>query len=249
MVSIAKAANNRVLPADEKKLNSGGRIWVPVSPSALWLPNSKMRSGKLPVSGKTIILLCIASFLGGSLFARRIWTQPNSEMNADLMIPTKSNNEKLRTISGECDLKCDTMLHLEEFLIVPLIVRMLSTNIFFDLTTLRVIMGCPPRPDCMLAATLVRYKSKPRVYIGCMKSGPVLSKKGLKYHEPQYYKFGEEGNKYFRHAMGQIYAISRDLAAYISINSGVCKSVERMKDVHHSCGEGDAAVWIVANSL
>ncbi|KAK2658524.1 hypothetical protein Ddye_005057 [Dipteronia dyeriana] len=154
----------------------------------------------------------------------------------------------------------------------------------------------------MLVTSLARHRSKPRVYIGCMKSGPVLSQKGVKYHEPEYWKFGEEGNKYFRHATGQIYAISKDLAAYISINSpilhryanedvslgawfiglevehvddrslccgtppdcewkaragnvcaasfdwscsGICKSVERMKDVHTTCGEGDDAVWNV----
>ncbi|CAH9122493.1 unnamed protein product [Cuscuta epithymum] len=157
-----------------------------------------------------------------------------------------------------------------------------------------------------LATTLARHRSKPRVYIGCMKSGPVLSRKGVKYHEPEFWKFGEEGNKYFRHATGQIYAISKDLAAYISINSGIlhryanedvslgawliglevehvdersmccgtspdemsdcewrakagnvcvasfdwscsgiCKSVERMKQVHHSCGEGEGAVWSI----
>ncbi|KAL0331151.1 UNVERIFIED_CONTAM: Beta-1,3-galactosyltransferase 7 [Sesamum angustifolium] len=69
-----------------------------------------------------------------------------------------------------------------------------------------------------LAATLARHRNKPRVYIGCMKSGPVLYQKNVKYHEPEYWKFGEEGNKYFRHATGQIYAISKDLAKYISIN-------------------------------
>ncbi|KAL7246388.1 hypothetical protein ACSBR2_001485 [Camellia fascicularis] len=73
----------------------------------------------------------------------------------------------------------------------------------------------------MLAATLARHRSKPRVYIGCMKSGPVLSEKNVKYHEPEYWKFGEEGNKYFRHATGQIYAISKDLATYISINQPI----------------------------
>ncbi|MCD9641287.1 hypothetical protein HAX54_027393 [Datura stramonium] len=77
MKNIAKEANNRVLPANGKKINSGGRVCVPVSSEALQLPNSKMSSGKLPVSGKTIMLLYIASFLGGSLFASRIWTQPN----------------------------------------------------------------------------------------------------------------------------------------------------------------------------
>ncbi|KAL4588863.1 hypothetical protein LXL04_001760 [Taraxacum kok-saghyz] len=154
----------------------------------------------------------------------------------------------------------------------------------------------------MLVNALARYRSKPRTYIGCMKSGPVLSQKGVRYHEPEYWKFGEEGNKYFRHATGQIYAISKDLATYISINSGIlhryanedvslgswvigldvqhiddrsmccgtppdcewktqagnvcvaafdwscsgiCKSVERMRFVHKSCGEGDDAIWNV----
>ncbi|XP_010539626.1 PREDICTED: beta-1,3-galactosyltransferase 7 [Tarenaya hassleriana] len=152
----------------------------------------------------------------------------------------------------------------------------------------------------MLVSTLAHHRSKPRVYIGCMKSGPVLSKKTVKYHEPEYWKFGDEGNKYFRHATGQIYAVSKDLATYISANlpilhkyanedvslgswfiglevehiddhsfccgtpphcewkafagnvcvatfdwrcSGICKSVERMKDVHEMCSEEEGAVW------
>ncbi|KAJ0025181.1 hypothetical protein Pint_08258 [Pistacia integerrima] len=73
----------------------------------------------------------------------------------------------------------------------------------------------------MLATTLAHHRTKPRVYMGCMKSGPVLSQKHVKYHEPEYWKFGEEGNKYFRHATGQIYAISKDLATYISINQPI----------------------------
>lgn len=155
----------------------------------------------------------------------------------------------------------------------------------------------------MVASTLARHKLKPRVYLGCMKSGLVLSKKGVKYHEPEYWKFGEEGNKYFRHATGQIYAISKDLATYISVNkhvlhryanedvslgswligldvihiddrslccgtpfdcerkaqagnpcgasfdwscSGICKSVERMEEVHQRCGEGYEAIWQIS---
>lgn len=69
-----------------------------------------------------------------------------------------------------------------------------------------------------LAETLARHRTKPRIYIGCMKSGPVLSRKGVRYHEPEYWKFGD---KYFRHATGQIYAISKDLATYISANQHV----------------------------
>ncbi|CAK9167466.1 unnamed protein product [Ilex paraguariensis] len=152
----------------------------------------------------------------------------------------------------------------------------------------------------IVGSILARHQSKPRVYIGCMKSGPVLVQKGVKYHEPEYWKFGEEGNKYFRHATGQIYAISKDLATYVSANrhilhrfanedvslgswfigldvehiderslccgtppdcewkaqagnpcaasfdwscSGICKSVERMEEVHQRCGEGDGAIW------
>ncbi|XP_049350064.1 probable beta-1,3-galactosyltransferase 2 [Solanum verrucosum] len=151
-----------------------------------------------------------------------------------------------------------------------------------------------------LAATLATHRSKSRVYIGCMKSGPVLAQKGVRYHEPEHWKFGEDGNKYFRHATGQLYAISKDLATYISINrhilhkyanedvtlgswfigldvehiddrkmccgtppdcewkaqtgntcvasfdwscSGICKSVDRIKEVHRRCGEGENASW------
>ncbi|XAR55380.1 Galactosylxylosylprotein 3-beta-galactosyltransferase [Bertholletia excelsa] len=154
-----------------------------------------------------------------------------------------------------------------------------------------------------LGETLARYRKKPRVYVGCMKSGPVLAQKGVRYYEPEYWKFGETGNKYFRHATGQLYAISRDLANYISINqhvlhkyanedvslgswfigldvvhiddrrlccgtppdcewkaqagnicvasfdwscSGICRSVERIKEVHRRCGEGENAMWTAA---
>ncbi|XP_042373327.1 probable beta-1,3-galactosyltransferase 2 isoform X2 [Zingiber officinale] len=69
-----------------------------------------------------------------------------------------------------------------------------------------------------LGATLAKHRLKPRVYIGCMKSGLVLAQKGVRYHEPEYWKFGDGGNKYFRHASGQLYAISKDLATYISMN-------------------------------
>lgn len=151
-----------------------------------------------------------------------------------------------------------------------------------------------------LGETLARHRKKSRVYIGCMKSGPVLAQKGVRYHEPEYWKFGETGNKYFRHATGQLYAISKDLASYISVNqhvlhkyanedvslgswfigldvhhvddrrlccgtppdcewkaqagnicvasfdwtcSGICRSVDRIKEVHRRCGEGENAVW------
>ncbi|KAG9143731.1 hypothetical protein Leryth_026767 [Lithospermum erythrorhizon] len=151
-----------------------------------------------------------------------------------------------------------------------------------------------------LGETLARHRKKQRVYIGCMKSGPVLAQKGVRYHEPEYWKFGENGNKYFRHATGQLYAISKDLATYISVNqhvlhkyanedvslgswfigldvkhiddrrlccgtppdcewkaqagnacvasfdwscSGICRSADKIKEVHRRCGEPENAVW------
>ncbi|XP_058200423.1 probable beta-1,3-galactosyltransferase 2 [Rhododendron vialii] len=69
-----------------------------------------------------------------------------------------------------------------------------------------------------LASILVSHHNKPRVYIGCMKADPVIYQKGLRYHEPESWKFGERGTNYFRHASGQIYAISKELATYISKN-------------------------------
>ncbi|KAG5246729.1 beta-1,3-galactosyltransferase [Salix suchowensis] len=145
-----------------------------------------------------------------------------------------------------------------------------------------------------LGTILAGHRKKHQVYVGCMKSGPVLSKRGVKYYEPEHWKFGVAGNKYFRHATGQLYAISKDLATYIYENqnilhkyvnedvslgswfigldvehvddkriccgtppdcewkaqlgsvcaasfdwkcSGICRSVERMVEVHKTCGE------------
>ncbi|KAG2581214.1 hypothetical protein PVAP13_6KG021225 [Panicum virgatum] len=65
---------------------------------------------------------------------------------------------------------------------------------------------------------LARHRMKPRVYIGCMKSGPVVAKNDSKYYEPDHWKFGTDGNNYFRHATRQLYAVTRDLATYISAN-------------------------------
>ncbi|KAF6135265.1 hypothetical protein GIB67_033592 [Kingdonia uniflora] len=111
----------------------------------------------------------------------------------------------------------------------------------------------------MLATNLAKYRTRPRVYIGCMKSGPVLSQKGVKYHEKEFWKFGEEGNKYFRHATGQIYAISKDLANYISINMQILKKyanedvslgswligldVEHVDDRSMCCGSPPDCEW------
>eukprot|EP00850_Spirogloea_muscicola_P022689 SM000307S11686 [mRNA] locus=s307:68156:76880:+ [translate_table: standard] len=120
----------------------------------------------------------------------------------------------------------------------------------------------------IMGSTLVKHRAKPRVYLGCMKSGPVLAQKGVKYAEPEYWKFGEEGNKAILHtytnedvSLGS-WLIGLDvdhvddramccgtppdcewkaqagnmcLASFDWPCSGVCKSVERMKEVHTRC--------------
>ncbi|MCE2055726.1 hypothetical protein HAX54_043280 [Datura stramonium] len=297
MKNIVKAANNRVLPADEKKLNSGGLVRVPVSSSALWIPNSKMRSRKLPISGKTIMLLCIASFMGGSLFASRIWIQPNSQMNTDLVIPTMYNNEKLRKISCECDLKCklaernsrDIMgevmkthqaiqsldksistLEMElaiaqtrktvsqnaksnrasnhnipnkAFIVIGINTSFSSKKIRDSLRETWMPKGDKLRmldkeKQIVVRAILHRYANED-ISLGSWLIGLEVEH----VHEcsmccgtPLDCEWKAKGGKMC-------------VALFDWSCSGVCKSVERMKDVHHSCGESDAAVWTVANAL
>ncbi|KAK4844475.1 hypothetical protein QYF36_020650 [Acer negundo] len=74
-----------------------------------------------------------------------------------------------------------------------------------------------------LGAILSSHLDKPRVYIGCMKSGEVISEPTLKWYEPDWWKFGD-GKSYFRHASGNMYAISRALAQFISINRSILRT-------------------------
>ncbi|KAL2544293.1 putative beta-1 [Forsythia ovata] len=68
-----------------------------------------------------------------------------------------------------------------------------------------------------LGAVLSSHLDKPRAYIGCMKSGEVFSQPSHKWYEPDWWKFGD-GKSYFRHASGEIFAISQALAQFTSIN-------------------------------
>lgn len=74
-----------------------------------------------------------------------------------------------------------------------------------------------------LGATLSTHLDKPRSYIGCMKSGEVFSEPTHKWYEPDWWKFGD-AKSYFRHASGEIYAISRALAQFISINRSLLRT-------------------------
>ncbi|KAH7845442.1 hypothetical protein Vadar_002014 [Vaccinium darrowii] len=55
-------------------------------------------------------------------------------------------------------------------------------------------------------------------YIGCMKSGEVITEEGKPWYEPEWWKFGDE-KSYFRHAGGSLLILSKNLAQYININS------------------------------
>ncbi|KAL6508368.1 Hydroxyproline O-galactosyltransferase HPGT1 [Orobanche hederae] len=74
-----------------------------------------------------------------------------------------------------------------------------------------------------LQNTLAAYLDKPRVYIGCMKSGEVFSEQGHKWYEPDWWKFGD-GKSYFRHASGEMFVISQSLAKFISINRSILRA-------------------------
>eukprot|EP00245_Coleochaete_scutata_P013586 TRINITY_DN557_c2_g2_i1.p1 TRINITY_DN557_c2_g2~~TRINITY_DN557_c2_g2_i1.p1 ORF type:complete len:371 (+),score=42.71 TRINITY_DN557_c2_g2_i1:105-1217(+) len=68
-----------------------------------------------------------------------------------------------------------------------------------------------------LSEMLATHSHKTRVYVGCMKSGEVYTETSQRWHEPEWWKFGD-AKYYFRHATGQVYGLSKALAHYISIN-------------------------------
>nr|KYP67392.1 putative beta-1,3-galactosyltransferase 11 [Cajanus cajan] len=74
-----------------------------------------------------------------------------------------------------------------------------------------------------LGGVLTSHLDKPRVYIGCMRSGKVVSEPSHKWHEPDWWKFGD-GKSYFRHASGEVYVISKALAQFISINRFILRT-------------------------
>ncbi|XXG59125.1 hypothetical protein AAC387_Pa04g1263 [Persea americana] len=69
-----------------------------------------------------------------------------------------------------------------------------------------------------LVGILESHRGKKGAYIGCMKSGEIISEEGKTWYEPQWWKFGDE-KSYFRHAAGSLLIISKNLAQYINTNS------------------------------
>ncbi|KAG6770767.1 hypothetical protein POTOM_026461 [Populus tomentosa] len=69
-----------------------------------------------------------------------------------------------------------------------------------------------------LIELLEHRRRQDSAYIGCMKSGEVVTEEGKPWYEPEWWKFGDE-KSYFRHASGSLLILSKNLAQYIDINS------------------------------
>ncbi|KAI9378027.1 hypothetical protein POPTR_018G024500v4 [Populus trichocarpa] len=68
-----------------------------------------------------------------------------------------------------------------------------------------------------LIELLEHRRSQASAYIGCMKSGEVITEEGSPWYEPEWWKFGDE-KSYFQHAAGSLLILSKKLARYIDIN-------------------------------
>ncbi|XAR71001.1 Galactosylxylosylprotein 3-beta-galactosyltransferase [Bertholletia excelsa] len=69
-----------------------------------------------------------------------------------------------------------------------------------------------------LIELLEKRRGQDSAYVGCMKSGDVVTVIGKPWFEPDWWKFGDE-KSYFRHAAGAVFILSKNLAQYININS------------------------------
>ncbi|XP_021691285.2 hydroxyproline O-galactosyltransferase HPGT3 isoform X3 [Hevea brasiliensis] len=77
--------------------------------------------------------------------------------------------------------------------------------------------------DLGLIGILERRRGQDSAYIGCMKSGDVITEEGKQWYESEWWKFGDE-KSYFRHAAGALLILSKNLAQYININSASLKT-------------------------
>ncbi|RMZ52821.1 hypothetical protein APUTEX25_000940 [Auxenochlorella protothecoides] len=76
-----------------------------------------------------------------------------------------------------------------------------------------------------LSDYLTARRMKKNLYLGCMKSGQVLTDSKWKWYEPEHWRFGDalgpQGINYMRHATGQAYGLSRPVAQYIARNAHI----------------------------
>ncbi|XP_020579362.1 hydroxyproline O-galactosyltransferase HPGT3-like [Phalaenopsis equestris] len=74
-----------------------------------------------------------------------------------------------------------------------------------------------------LIEILKSHHDRHGAYLGCMKSGAVVSEEGKPWYEPDWWKFGDD-KSYFRHAAGSMIILSKSLAQYVNVNSASLKS-------------------------
>ncbi|KAG9147017.1 hypothetical protein Leryth_005266 [Lithospermum erythrorhizon] len=74
-----------------------------------------------------------------------------------------------------------------------------------------------------LIELLESRRAQESAYIGCMKSGEVVTQMGRPWYEPDWWKFGDE-KSYFRHAAGSAFVLTKTLAQHIHINSAFLKT-------------------------
>eukprot|EP00891_Asterochloris_glomerata_P007456 jgi/Astpho2/7456/e_gw1.00114.96.1_t len=123
------------------------------------------------------------------------------------------------------------------------IVRIDMVDTYADLSmkTMRMFSALPQKVDAdfyfkidddvavnvdALADYLDERRTQGNLYLGCMKSGQVLTDRRYKWFEPENWRFGDgagaEGQiNYMRHASGQIYGVSGPVAKYIGRNAPI----------------------------
>ncbi|CAM8881773.1 hypothetical protein QQ045_028642 [Rhodiola kirilowii] len=74
-----------------------------------------------------------------------------------------------------------------------------------------------------LIALLESRRGQDSAYIGCMKSGDVVSEENKPWYEPDWWRFGDE-KSYFRHASGPFIILSKNMAQFINVNSESLKT-------------------------
>ncbi|CAI5497202.1 unnamed protein product [Closterium sp. Naga37s-1] len=68
-----------------------------------------------------------------------------------------------------------------------------------------------------LVSFLQRLKDRSGLYMGCFKSGVVVTEPNQQWFEPEWARFGD-GKQYFQHAAAPVYGLSRDLALFLAFN-------------------------------
>ncbi|XP_050364896.1 probable beta-1,3-galactosyltransferase 12 [Argentina anserina] len=115
------------------------------------------------------------------------------------------------------------------------------------------------RPD-RLATLLAKERTDSRIYIGCMKKGPVITDPKMKWYEKSGHLIG---NEYYLHAYGPIYVLSAEVVASLATARNNSLRMFNNEDVtigswmlsmnvHHEdnrllcdprCSPGSIAVW------